>query len=502
MQLVTNKGLNRTTLSSLPKSIAIPQYDVTRVEAGIVHIGVGGFHRAHEAMYVDAYMNETGDTAWGICGVGLREADRKMKTLLEAQDYLYTLVEKHADGQRKARVIGALTDFLMAGDSPSVIIEKMASSAIKIVSLTITEGGYNLDPTTGQFIEQNPDVQHDLANPDSPKLVFGYLFAALKKRKDRGVTPFTVMSCDNIQHNGDVLKAMLLSYIRLVDSAFAEWVEENVRFPNSMVDRITPATSDEDKHVLYASGVEDNWPVVCEPFQQWIVEDKFCNERPAFADVGAQYVENVAPYEKLKLRMLNAGHSVLGLLGSLAGLATIHESVAQSELHNILSAFMVDEVIPTLDPVAGIDVHEYKNILLARFANPFIKDSLSRICLESSAKIPVFLLPTVRENLIQGRRVAISALVIAAWSFYSDKHTSQNGAPLVIQDQLADELHSAASGFNRDPLSFLKVNSVFGDLAEKVEFAAAFETYLRRIYNGESILEIANALIVETETVA
>ena len=494
MQPATNMRLNRTAIPSLDESIAVPQYDVSRVEAGIVHVGVGGFHRAHEAMYVDAYMNVTGDTSWGICGVGLREADRHMQSRLKEQDYLYTLVEKHANGDRKARVIGALTDFLIAGDSPVAIIDKMASEAIKIVSLTITEGGYNFDPTTGEFIAQNPDVQHDLANPESPKLVFGYVTAALKKRKEMGIAPFTVMSCDNIQHNGDVLKAMLLSYIRLADTDFAQWVEENVSFPNSMVDRITPATTDEDKAALVDSGIEDSWPVVCEPFDQWIIADKFCNERPAFEDVGAQFVDNVAPYEKLKLRMLNAGHSVLGLTGSLADLDTIHESVAQTELRSLLATFMVDEVMPTLDPVAGIDVHDYKNILLARFANPYIKDSLSRICLESSAKIPVFLLPTIRENLANGGKVDISALILAAWSFYSDKRTSQKGTPLVIQDQLADELHQAASRYQDDPLSFLKVTSVFGDLSDESGFTPLFKDYLSRIYSGESILDIAKSL--------
>lgn len=491
MQLQSDFRLSRARLSSLPEHIDVPQYDVASVKTGIVHVGVGGFHRAHEAMYVDAYMNRTGDVSWGICGVGLREADRQMKSSLQAQDYLYGLMEKHADGAHSARVIGSLCDFLMASDNPTAVINKMASPETKIVSLTITEGGYNFDPSTGEFIVDNPDVQHDLAHPESPKLVFGFLTAALKQRKAMGIKPFTVMSCDNIQHNGDVLKSMLLAYVNIADSEFANWIEQNVSFPNSMVDRITPATTQEDKDILAKLGVVDAWPVVCEPFKQWIIEDKFTSGRPAFESVGVQFVKDVAPYEKLKLRMLNAGHSVLGLTGSLAGFDTIHSSVANSTLRDMLSSFMDEEVIPTLDEVEGIDVMEYKNILLARFANPYIKDALSRICLESSAKIPVFLLPTLRENITRGGTVKYSALVLAAWCFYSHKQTSQDGTKLLIQDALAEDLHTAAAGYKDDPLSFLKLSSVFGQLAEQSKFTDEYLACLQRIYKDEPILSIA-----------
>ena len=285
---------------------------------------------------------------------------------------------------------------------------------------------------------------HDIENPKSPKLVFGYLVAAIKKRRENNVKPFTVMSCDNIQHNGHVLKKMLLAYIELFDQALAQWVNENVSFPNSMVDRITPATTSEDIVMLKAQGVEDSWPVVCEPFKQWVIEDDFCNTKPQFDEVDAQFVSDVAPYEKLKLRMLNAGHSVLGLVGSVAGLDTIHESVEAAQLKQLLSIFMEKEVMPTLDEVEGIDVFDYRDTLISRFSNPFIKDTLARICLESSAKLPVFLLPTVRDNLVAGRDVSISAFVVACWSYYSDKHASQDGKPLEINDVLSDTLHRAA----------------------------------------------------------
>ena len=495
MQSQTSILLNRANLSSLPNDIRRPAYDVENVQTGIVHIGVGSFHRAHEAMYVDRLMAKTGDLSWGICGVGLRENDRAMKKVFDEQDNLYTLVEKHNDGSRSASVIGAMTGFLMAPDDPQAVIDKMAEPQVRIVSLTITEGGYNFDASSGEFITTNPDVIHDIENPKTPKLVFGYLVAALKKRKENNVRPFTVMSCDNIQHNGHVLKKMLLAYIELFDQAFATWVDENVSFPNSMVDRITPATTNEDIVTLRAQGVEDAWPVVCEPFDQWVIEDDFCNTKPCLDLVGAQFVSDVAPYEKLKLRMLNAGHSVLGLVGSVAGLETIHESVEAKQLKRLLSIFMEQEVMPTLDPVEGIDVYEYRDTLLSRFSNPFIKDTLARICLESSAKLPVFLLPTVRDNLAANRDTDISALVIACWAFYSDRHASQDGKTLEINDVLADKLHNAASNNQIDSLSFLMLEEVFGKLVGEARFTASFQDFVERLYQQEPVLLISEKVV-------
>jgi len=497
MQSQTPILLNRANLPSLPADVKRPAYDVENVQTGIVHIGVGGFHRAHEAMYVDRLMAKTGNLSWGICGVGLRENDRAMKKVFDEQDNLYTLVEKHNDGSRSASVIGAMTGFLMAPDNPQAVIDKMSEPEVRIVSLTITEGGYNFDASTGEFITTNPDVLHDIENPKSPKLVFGYLVAAIKKRRENNVKPFTVMSCDNIQHNGHVLKKMLLAYTELFDQALAQWVNENVSFPNSMVDRITPATTSEDIVMLKAQGVEDSWPVVCEPFKQWVIEDDFCNTKPQFDEVGAQFVSDVAPYEKLKLRMLNAGHSVLGLVGSVAGLDTIHESVEAAQLKQLLSIFMEKEVMPTLDEVEGIDVFDYRDTLISRFSNPFIKDTLARICLESSAKLPVFLLPTVRDNLVAGRDVSISAFVVACWSYYSDKHASQDGKPLEINDVLSGTLHRAAQQNETDSLSFLKIEEVFGELAQQEKFADVYKAFLERVYQNEPVLSISEALSEE-----
>ncbi|QPG05440.1 mannitol dehydrogenase family protein [Salinimonas marina] len=491
MQTSTVKSLCRQNLALLPSVIAQPGYNPAEVTTGIVHIGVGGFHRAHQAMYFDTLMARTGDLSWGICGVGLRDDDRKMQQALAGQDHLYTLVEKHVEGERNARVIGALTRFLLAVDSPEAVIEQLASPSVKLVSLTITEGGYNMDPATGEFQVDDALVQHDVDNPDSPKLVFGYLLAGLKRRYERGLEPFTLLSCDNIQHNGAVLKKMLCAYIGLCDTKFAKWVSQNVAFPNSMVDRITPTTTHDDIAQLADSGVTDAWPVVCEPFAQWIIEDSFCNAKPALNTVGAQFVKNVAPYEKLKLRMLNASHSILGLCGSLAGIQTIHECMQSKAFHNLLTEFMQWEVAPTLDPVPGIAVAEYQKILLERFANPNIKDTLTRICSQSSAKIPVFLVPTILDNLTNEGRYDIGALTLACWFYYSARGTTQMGERLQIDDSLADELHEAALN---GATAFLKQTHIFSNLSQFTEFHKSYMAWVNRLLANEPVESMVTEL--------
>ena len=491
MQTSTEKNLCRQNLSLLPSVIAQPGYNPAEVITGIVHIGVGGFHRAHQAMYFDTLMAQTGDLSWGICGVGLRDDDRKMQHALASQEHLYTLVEKHAGGDRNARVIGSLTNFLLAVDSPEAVIEQLASPSVKLVSLTITEGGYNMDPATGDFLADDAAVQHDVHNPDSPKLVFGYLLAGLKRRYERGLEPFTLLSCDNIQHNGAVLKKMLCTYIALCDTEFAKWVSDHVAFPNSMVDRITPTTTADDIAQLSDCGLTDAWPVVCEPFAQWIIEDSFCNTKPALDKVGAQFVTDVAPYEKLKLRMLNASHSILGLSGSLAGIKTIHEGMQVEAFQNLLAEFMQREVAATLDPVAGINVEEYQQILLARFANPNIKDTLTRICSQSSAKIPVFLVPTILDNLKNNGRFDIGAFTLACWYYYSAKGATQAGERLQVEDSLAGELQDAALD---GPTAFLKQSHIFGELSRHSAFHQTYMAWVDRLEANEPIESIVTEL--------
>ena len=363
----------------------MPNYNRQQLKTGIIHVGVGGFHRSHQAYYIHRLLEQHGD--WAICGVGLREADRSMAIILEKQDCLYTLVTQHPDGNAESEVIGSIIEYLLAVDTPQLVIDKMAHYDTKIVSLTITEGGYNFNPITGDFNFENPDVQHELAHPNEPKTVYGYITAALRKRRNQGLAPFTVLSCDNIQHNGDIARKMVLAFAKKQDAELAEWIEREVGFPNSMVDRITPVTTPKIIDLVNSEyNYMDEWPVVCEPYIQWVIEDSFVNGRPPLEEVGAQFVSDVTPYEKMKIRLLNAGHSVLGIPGALHGHQTINACMEDSIFASFMRQFMDKEATPILGKIEGIDLDAYKDSLEERFSNPNIKDGINRICAESSAK--------------------------------------------------------------------------------------------------------------------
>ena len=451
-----------------------PAYDRSRVVPGIVHVGVGGFARAHLAEYLDRLL-AAGETGWGICGVGTRPGDRGVADVLRAQDGLFTLVLKHPDGRLEARVVGSLVAYLYAPDDPEAVLEQMAAPTTRIVSLTITEGGYLVDPQTRRFTpEAEPAVLLDLQPGAVPSTVFGLVVEALARRRARGLAPFTVLSCDNVQANGEVARAAFAGFASLRDPELGGWVREHVAFPSSMVDRITPVTTDEDRAgVADRFGVADGWPVVCEPFQQWVLQDAFGLGRPPLEDVGVQLVEDVHPYELMKLRLLNAGHQALGHLGSLAGHRTTDAACADPALAPFLLAYMEQEATPTLAPVPGIDLAGYRQTLLERFGNPHIRDTLARLCAESSDRIPTFLLPVVRAQRAAGGPVARSALVVAAWALTA-QGLDEQGAPLVVVDRLLETVRAAAERTHEDPAAFLRDTGVFGDLADDPVFTAAF----------------------------
>ena len=487
--------LNTKTLSQVPKSVAVPTYDRSKVTSGIVHVGVGNFHRAHEAFYTDQLLNK-GEKEWGICGVCLLERDRKMYEILTGQDGLYTLVVKEPDGNRSVRVIGSIVEVLYAPEDPDVVISKMADPGVKIISLTITEGGYNYDASTGEFLFSEPDIQWDLQHPDRPRTIFGTLAAAMLLRRNNRLPGFTVLSCDNIQQNGEVCKKMVMSFLREWQPDLVSWAEEQVTFPNSMVDRITPVTSEQDrKDLLSGVQLEDDWPVICEPFILWVIEDHFPHGRPVWERAGVQFVNEVEPYEKMKIRLLNAGHSLLGFSGTLFGYRTIDEAVRNPIITAFLRKFMDNEVTPVLGEIDGINLEEYKNSLLERFANPYISDRLSRICSESSSKIPKFLLPTIIEQLHREGPLECSALVVATWCRYLEL-AGTAGMNYEIQDSNRGMLLEASrASQDKDPLAFLKYKPVFGNLAHSARFV---ETYLRMIrylrWNG---LEEAISNLIE-----
>jgi mannitol 2-dehydrogenase len=474
--------LNARNLSLLPKGVAICVYDRSKIKSGIVHIGIGAFHRAHEAYYTDQFLEGHGDEDWGICGIALLENDRKIFDTLVNQDGLYTLMVRGSDGTLTARVIGSITEYLFAPENPSAAIEKMADPDIKIITLTITEGGYNFNSATGVFLIAEPAIQWDLNNPGNPKTVFGYLTQALKRRRERGIIGLTIQSCDNIQKNGDLLRRMLLSYVKISEPGLTNWIEKHVTFPNSMVDRITPVTTLSDIEALKSVyGIEDNWPVVCEPFIQWVIEDNYANGRPEWESVGVQFVKDVAPFEKMKIRLLNAGHSLLGFVGTLYGCSTIDETVRIPMIRTFLREFMDHEVTPVLEKPEGINIEDYKDSLIQRFDNPNIKDQLSRICMESSAKIPKFLVPTILEQLERDGPVRRGALVIAAWCRYLEL-AGTSGHSYPINDSMAEVLrNSAIASTVGDPLAFLKIETIFGDLFSSKRFVDCYLPVMENI---------------------
>ncbi|MFS4445699.1 mannitol dehydrogenase family protein [Maribacter sp. 2307UL18-2] len=491
--MATPIQLNQANLQEVGSQMPVPIYERSADKTDIVHIGVGGFHRAHLAYYL--HLLKKDGEASSLCGIGLREADTKLHAIFKTQDHLYTLMVKHPNGTIEPEVIGSIVDFKMGTTDPKPVIERMAHASTTIVSLTITEGGYNFNPTTGEFNFDNPDIQHELRHPQDPITVYGFLTEALKRRRDAGLPAFTILSCDNIEHNGDMMRKMLGAFAEAQDPDLAVWITQEVSFPNSMVDRITPVTTQADIETLAQNyDVADAWPVTCEPFIQWVVEDKFSNGRPAFEKVGVQFVPDVGPYEKMKLRLLNAGHSVLGLLGALHGHPTINTCVEDKLFATYLRAFLDQEATPILGNIEGINLEDYKNSLLERFANPNIKDSVSRICSESSAKLPKFLIPTIHENLAAGGSIQFATLVIAAWCYYSDKEEDQNRQPLEIIDALRGKLHDAAKKTEKVPLAFVKQESLFGALAENRRFAEIYTSMVHKLYQGVPIKKLMQDL--------
>ncbi|MBM9468860.1 mannitol dehydrogenase family protein [Nakamurella sp. YIM 132084] len=469
--------LSSATLAEVARRVPVPGYDRSRVTVGIVHLGVGGFHRAHQAVYLDDLMaaDDSGDAlGWGICGVGVLPSDRRMQRVMQEQDCLFTVVLKAPDGTWTPRVVGSMVEYLLAPDDPEVVIERMADPAVRIVSLTVTEGGYNLHAVTGEFDADNPQVRGDLEPGAVPATSFGLVVEALARRRTRGVPAFTVMSCDNIEGNGDVARRVFAAFAGLREASLGEWVREHVAFPNSMVDRITPATTDRDREeIALRFGTRDGWPVVCEPFAQWVLEDRFPLGRPAVDRVGVQIVPDVRPYELMKLRLLNAGHQALCYFAWLAGYRVVHEACQDPAFATFLLGYMEREATPTLEPVPGIDLADYRRTLIARFSNPEVQDTVARLCVGSSDRIPKFLLPVVRANLASGGEIRRSAAVVASWARYAEG-VDEHGAGHEIVDQLADVLVPAARGQRDDPPAFLRNRQLFGDLIDDERFLAAY----------------------------
>ena len=447
--------LNNSTLAQIP--IAKPSYDRDEIGIGIVHFGVGGFHRAHQAMYVDRLLEKGLAHDWGICGVGVMPADRRMADVLAAQDGLYTLLQENPDGSCDARVIGSIVDYRYAPDDPESVIELLAAPSTRIVSLTITEGGYNIDSLDNEGVS-----------------VFGLVSEALARRRERGIASPTIVSSDNIEGNGEVARQAFTTYSDRVHPGLAEWISAHTRFPNSMVDRITPVTTPEVIAALESEfGVEDQWPVAAEPFTSWVLEDDFSDGRPPLEDVDVLLVDDVTPYELMKLRLLNASHQSLCYFAYLSGYRLVHDAAGDPLFAEFLREYMDSEATPTLKPVPGIDLPDYKRTLIERFANPGVRDTIARLCAGSSDRIPKWLLPVIRENLKTGAPIRLSAATVASWARYAEG-VDEEGQPIEIVDQLADSLVPLARSQHENPTAFIENTEVFGDLATQPRFVEAY----------------------------
>lgn len=495
--MVTGR-LSTENLEQLSPDVPHPGYDRSALQVGIVHFGVGGFHRSHQAMFLDQLMSQGVALDWGICGVGTLPADRTTAERMTAQDCLYTLLAKHADGTIEPRVVGSIVEYLLAPDDPHAVIERMTDPKVRIVSLTVTEGGYFID-SDGGFDPLNEAVQQDLAHPKEPRTVFGMIATALSLRRERGVPAFTVMSCDNIPNNGNVTRNSVLGVTAPHDPDLAEWIAAEVSFPSSMVDRITPATTDADRATAVATtGLSDECPVVCEPFAQWVLEDDFPLGRPPFEDVGVQLVPDVWPYELMKLRLLNATHQCMAYFGYLAGYHYTHEAAADELIAELLRRYMDEEATPTLPPVPGVDLQDYKRSLLERYRNPQIRDTLARLCAESSDRIPKFLLPVIRQRLTAGARAPLACAVVASWARY-DEGVDESGAPIDVVDALRDDLIARAQRQRQQPTAFVENPGLFGQLTQSESFVADYLLALTLLQDRGALATLRELLALDRQ---
>ncbi|MBY0613073.1 MAG: mannitol dehydrogenase family protein [Beijerinckiaceae bacterium] len=478
--------LSNATLSDLPANVSRPRYDRSALKAGIVHLGVGAFHRAHQACYTEAAL-DAGDLRWGCIGASLRSADTR--DALAAQDWLYTVAIRGSDGERYA-VNGGLLGVLVAPENSAALIDAMAADDTRIVSLTITEKGYCHDPASGRLRADHPDVVHDLTHPDSPRSALGFIIRSIDARRKAGRKPYTLLSCDNLPENGRTLKRVLIDFAELHgDHTLVDHITADVPCPCTMIDRIVPATTDTDRDwTARAIGLADAWPILTEPFTQWVIEDDFSNDRPDWSLLGAQFVKDARPYEAMKLRLLNGAHSSIAYIGYLAGYQTVSEAMADPSIATFIERLMRDEIKPTLEMPPDADLDAYVAALLQRFRNPALKHRTWQIAMDGSQKLPQRLLGTIRDRLRGGQPIERLALGVAAWMRYVGG-TDEKGEPIDVRDPLAEHLKLISSSDKRleDRVrGLVSIKAVFGeDLPQNDRFGeAVLRCYTDIVHHG------------------
>lgn len=474
-------------------AVSIPSYDRSQLRAGWLHFGVGNFFRAHQAVYLDDLLALDRDADWAILGANVVPFAEPHRRALEAQDWLSTVVEQGGDGSTHARVLGSLVGCLGA-DDPQSIIDRMADPQIRIVSMTITEGGYFIDANTGKFDADHPAIRADVEatlGGAVPRTVFGLIVAGLRRRREQGIIPFTVVSCDNILHNGVVTRNAVVGMAQMLDTEMAEWIGAEVAFPNGMVDRITPATGDhERRRCAMECGVADASPVFCEPFRQWVLEDRFPAGRPALELVGVRFVPDVTPYENMKLRILNGGHVILAHLGSLLSIRHVHEFMENPLCRAFWRRVVSEEVVPSVPPVPDTDLHEYFEQIEERFSNPRVADTIARMCFNTSNRITKFIHPSIEDRLERLEDVSGLALVSALWCLWSHKSITPDNGPSIEPTAWETISNYARMAVETSPGLWLAMDEIYGGLAQSEDFVGAFTDALADLQQAESIEEV------------
>ncbi len=473
--------LRDATLADLPGAVSVPTYDRAKLSAGIVHIGLGNFHRAHQSWYLHRLMQAGLAHDWAIIGASVRQADAPQRDRLLAQDCLTTLIELDPSGV-SAEVVGSMIDYLPIEDDNAALIAQMADPGIRIVALTVTEGGYYVDPVTGGFDASHADMQHDAAHPDTPRTAFGAMVAALRQRRDAGHGPFTGQCCDNLQGNGAILRQTVVSLARLSDPALADWIDTNASFPNAMVDCIVPATGPAELALVREMGIDDAAPVTHENFRQWVIEDDFCAGRPDWDRAGATFTDDVHAYEAMKIRMLNAGHQLLANAGEILSVPTISGCMAHPAIAGFFARVERDEIAPHVHAVPGMTPEAYVTLISERFANTAIVDTTRRVAFDGSSRHTGFVLPILRDGLAAGTPVDGLALAEALWARMC-AGTREDGTEIAPNDPHWPALQTAAMAARDDPAAWLAQRQYYGDLADTPAFATAFGRWLAMVWS-------------------
>ena len=484
--------LSLSTLSQLPDTVLRPTYDRSALAPGIVHIGLGNFHRGHQAWYLHRLMQAGLAHDWAIIGAGVRAGDEAQRKRLEAQDYLTTLIELDPSG-RSAEVTGSMIGFVPVEETNGPLIAQMAEPAIRIVALTVTEGGYYIDPVTKAFDAEHPDIVYDAANPDAPRTAFGAMIAALKARRASGAGPFTGQSCDNLQGNGAILRQTVVSLARMSDPELADWIDENCSFPNSMVDCIVPATGPKELALVSDFGIEDAAPVTHENFRQWVIEDDFCAGRPPWEEAGATISADVHAFEAMKIRILNGGHQVVSVPGENLSLDTIADCMAHPAIKALFRKVALDEIAPHVAPVPGMTPAAYVDLIDRRFSNPEIVDTVRRVAFDGSSRHTGFILPVLREALAAGTPMDGLSLIEALWARMC-AGTREDGSVVDPNDPIWEQLTEAATAAKDRPQAWLDQRDLYGDLADNAEFQNAFSKWLTLIWSKGSLSAIESYL--------